>query len=56
MSLKLVKGKFSSLEEALRAQVVMMQKRIEELEKQEQHCYNCGKHYKECCDTGVWTE
>ena len=32
MTLKLVKGEFSSLEEALRAQVVMMQARIEELE------------------------
>jgi len=67
MSLKLVKGKFSSLEEALRAQVVMMQKRIDELEDDlkrkaiehsiaEQHCYHCGKHYKECCEFGVWSK
>ena len=49
MTLKLVKGEFSSLEEALRAQVVMMQERIEKLEKQQEHCYHCGRHWEECC-------
>ena len=49
MTLKLVKGEFSSLEEALRAQVVMMQERIEKLEKQQEYCYHCGRHWEECC-------
>ena len=56
MTLKLVKGEFTSLEEALRAQVALMQgelekrdARIAELEKWEQHCYHCGKHWTECC-------
>ena len=49
MTLKLVKGEFSSLEEALRAQVVMMQERIEKLEKQQECCYHCGRHWEECC-------
>ena len=48
MTLKLVKGEFSSLEEALRAQVVMMQERIENLEKQQENCYHCGRHWEEC--------
>ena len=49
MTLKLVKGEFSSLEEALRAQVVMMQERIEKLEKQQENCYHCGRHWEEGC-------
>ena len=49
MTLKLVKGEFSSLEEALRAQVKMMQDRIEKLEKQQEYCYHCGRHWEECC-------
>ena len=49
MTLKLVKGEFSSLEEALRAQVVMMQERIEQLEKQQEYCYHCGRHWEDCC-------
>ena len=49
MSIKLVKGEFSSLEEALLAQIKLMQDRIEELEKWEKHCYHCGKHWTECC-------
>mgnify|MGYP007008429391 CR=1 FL=1 len=49
MTLKLVKGEFSSLEEALRAQVVMMQARIELLERLQENCYHCGRHWEECC-------
>ena len=49
MSIKLVKGDFNSLEEALLAQIKLMQDRIEELEKWEKHCYHCGRHWTECC-------
>ena len=51
MSIKLVKGDFTSLEEALRAQIVMMQERIEQLEKQQEYCYHCGQHWEDCCHT-----
>ena len=49
MSIKLVKGDFNSLEEALLAQIKLMQDRIDELEKWEQYCYHCGRHWEECC-------
>ena len=49
MAIKLVKGDFNSLEEALLAQIKLMQDRIEELEKWEKHCYHCGRHWEECC-------
>ena len=49
MAIKLVKGDFNSLEEALLAQIKLMQDRIEELEKWEKHCYHCGRHWTECC-------
>ena len=46
MAIKLVKGDFNSLEEALLAQIKLMQDRIEELEKWEKHCYHCGRHWR----------
>ena len=49
MPIELVKGDYTSLEEALLAQIKKMQDRIEELEKWEKHCYHCGKHWTECC-------
>ena len=49
MPIELVKGDFTSLEEALLAQIKKMQDRIEELEKGEKHGYHCGKHWTECC-------
>ena len=49
MAIKLVKGDFNSLEEALLAQIKLMQDRIEKLEKQQEYCYHCGRHWEECC-------
>ena len=83
MAIKLVKGDFNSLEEALLAQIKlmqdridelegrhkkwklnkftmdeavyiedkdqMMQDRIEKLEKEQEYCYHCGRHWEECC-------